>query len=181
MKCMRKSALFEGLRDRIALYHGVIFGGPVLAPHGQEARIRSGMKHMIERAGGDLDFHRSAASLRHRRLEVLAANIANADTPNYKSRDFDFQAALREATGNAGLRLGDTCLALTSVRHIPGRALGPGQERLLYRLPYQPSIDGNTVDMDVERVQFADNALRYQTDLTVISSRIKTMMAALQQ
>jgi len=136
---------------------------------------------MIERAGDDLDFHRHAASLRQRRFEVLAANIANGDTPGYKARDFDFQAVLRDAIGGGAMRLGDTHLALTSERHIPGQAAGPAQERLLYRQPYQPSIDGNTVDMDVERVQFADNALRYQADLTVISSRIKTMMAALQQ
>jgi flagellar basal-body rod protein FlgB len=135
---------------------------------------------MIDRIGEDLGFYQKAISLRQQRQEVLAANIANADTPNYKSRDFDFGAALKDAMGE-GMRLPDTQLALTSARHIPAKAVSPDPAELLYRQPLQPSMDGNTVDMDVERVQFADNTLRYQSDLTVISGRIKTMMAALQQ
>src|SRR3546814_3363008 len=79
------------------------------------------------------------------------------------------------------MRLPDTQLALTSARHIPAKAVAPDPAELLYRQPLQPSMDGNTVDMDVERVQFADNTMRYQTDLTIISSRIKGIMAALQQ
>ncbi|MYN11634.1 flagellar basal body rod protein FlgB [Pusillimonas sp. TS35] len=136
---------------------------------------------MIDRIGEDLNFYKQAISLRQKRQEVLAANIANADTPNYKARDFDFTAALREAMSESGLRLGDTSLSLTSARHLPGRAVSPEPATLLYRQPYQPSLDGNTVDMDAERVQFADNTLRYQSDLTVMSARIKTLMAALQQ
>ena len=136
---------------------------------------------MIDRIGEDLNFYKQAIGLRQHRQEVLAANIANADTPNYKARDFDFASALREATGEGSMRLRDTNLSLTSVRHIPGRAVSPAPADLLYRQPYQPSLDGNTVDMDAERVQFADNTMRYQTDLTVISSRVKTLMAALQQ
>lgn len=135
---------------------------------------------MIDRIGEDLGFYQKAISLRQQRQEVLAANIANADTPNYKSRDFDFGAALKEAMGES-MRLPNTQLALTSARHIPAKAVSPDPAELLYRQPLQPSMDGNTVDMDVERVQFADNTLRYQSDLTVISGRIKTMMAALQQ
>ncbi len=137
---------------------------------------------MIDRIGDDLKFHQQALELRQRRQEVLAANIANADTPNYKARDFDFTSALREAMGGGGsLHLPDTQLALTSARHIPAKAFTPDPAPLLYRQPLQPSMDGNTVDMDVERVQFADNTTRYQSDLTLISARIKTMMAALQQ
>jgi flagellar basal-body rod protein FlgB len=84
--------------------------------------------------------------------------------------------------GSGGsMRLPDTQLALTSARHIPAKAVTPDPAQLLYRQPLQPSMDGNTVDMDVERVQFADNTMRYQSDLTIISARIKTMMAALQQ
>jgi flagellar basal-body rod protein FlgB len=79
------------------------------------------------------------------------------------------------------MRLPDTQLALTSARHIPAKAVTPDPTNLLYRQPLQPSLDGNTVDMNVERVAFADNTLRYQSSLTVISQRIKTMMAALQQ
>lgn len=137
---------------------------------------------MIDRIGDDLGFYQSALALRQERQQVLAANIANADTPNFKARDFDFTSALQEAMGGGGsMRLPDTQLALTSARHIPAKAVTPDPAQLLYRQPLQPSMDGNTVDMDVERVQFADNTMRYQSDLTIISARIKTMMAALQQ
>ena len=136
---------------------------------------------MVDRIGEDLGFYQAALGLRQQRQEVLAANIANADTPNYKSRDFDFTAALENAMGAGSMRLADTQLSLTSTRHIPAKAVTPDPAELLYRQPLQPSMDGNTVDMDVERVQFADNTSRYQTDLTIISSRIKGMMAALQQ
>jgi len=135
---------------------------------------------MTDRIGEDLGFFQAAINLRQQRQEVLASNIANADTPNYKARDFDFNAALREVMGER-MRLADTRLTLTSARHIPARAVSPDPAQLMYRQPLQPSMDGNTVDMDVERVQFADNTLRYQSDLTIISARIKTMMAALAQ
>ncbi|NYT87071.1 flagellar basal body rod protein FlgB [Pollutimonas harenae] len=137
---------------------------------------------MIDRIGDDLGFYQTTLALRQRRQEVLAANIANADTPNYKARDFDFTAALRQAMdGGGSMHLPDTQLALTSVRHIPAKAVTPDPAPLLYRQPLQPSMDGNTVDMDVERVAFADNTANYQTDLTIISARIKGIMAALQQ
>lgn len=135
---------------------------------------------MIDRIGEDFSFYQTAIGLRQQRQEVLAANIANADTPNYKARDMDFSAALQDAVGER-MRLPDTQLALTATRHIPAKAASPDPAQLLYRQPLQPSMDGNTVDMNVERVQFADNTLRYQTSLTVISQRIKSMMAALQQ
>ena len=137
-------------------------------------------KQMIDRVGGDLAFYQTALTLRQQRQEVLAANIANADTPNYKARDMNFSAALNEAVGDR-MRLADTHLSMTSTRHIPAKALTPDDALLMYRQPLQPSLDGNTVDMNVERVQFADNTVRYQTSLAVISQRIKTMMAALQQ
>ncbi len=135
---------------------------------------------MIDRIGQEFGVHQQAIGLRQQRQEVLAANIANADTPNYKARDFDFNAALENAMGER-MRLPDTSLKLTSARHIPAAALTPGPTELLYRQPLQPRLDGNTVDMDVERVQFADNTQRYQADLQLISSRIKAMMAAMQQ
>lgn len=135
---------------------------------------------MIDRLSQDFSFLQTAVNLRQQRQEVLASNIANADTPNYKARDFDFGSALGDAMGQS-MRLPDTPLALTSPRHIPGRAASTDSADLLYRQPQQPSLDGNTVDMNTERVQFADNTLRYQSDLTLISQRIKTMLAAVQQ
>lgn len=136
---------------------------------------------MIDRLDEAFKFHQQALGLRAQRQEILAANIANADTPNYKSRDMDFAATLREAMGNGGMRLPDTALKLTSARHIPAKAESTAQAQLLYRQPSQPSLDGNTVDMDVERVQFADNTVRYQSTAQIVSGRIKSMMTALQQ
>src|SRR5690554_4282128 len=137
---------------------------------------------MFDRIGENFQFNQTALALRQQRQEVLAANIANADTPHYKARDFDFNKALKEAMGGGGsMSLPATELALTATRHIPGKAQGKGTAELLYRQPLQPSLDGNTVDMDVERVQFADNTMHYQSNLNVLSQRIKTLMAALQQ
>jgi Flagellar basal body protein len=72
-------------------------------------------------------------------------------------------------------------LSLTSVRHIPAQNLSSAATDLLYRIPDQPALDGNTVDMDRERTQFADNSLQYQTGLTVLGGQIKGMMSVLQQ
>lgn len=148
------------------------------APFTQKA-----MHAMIDRIGKDLEFYQKALALRQQRQEVLATNIANADTPNYKARDIDFSATLREAIGGGSSvpRLPDTSLTLTASRHIPARAhtTGPAQE--LYRVPLQPSLDGNTVDMNVERTEFAENTAKYQTDLQVLNARIKSLLTAMQQ
>jgi len=135
---------------------------------------------MIDRLGQEFGFYQTALGLRQQRQEVLASNIANADTPRYKARDFDFSSALREALGGPK-GLPSVALTLTSSRHIPAAAASAGQVDWLYRQPLQPSLDGNTVDMNVERVQFADNTVRYQAGLSLISQRMKIMMAALQQ
>lgn len=139
---------------------------------------------MVDRLDEAFRFYQTSIQLRSQRQEVLAANIANADTPGFKARDFDFSAALREATGHTGSqlpRLPDTRLAQTAAGHLPATASSAAPGRLQYRVPTQPSLDGNTVDMDVERVSFADNTARYQASLTLVSSRIKTLLNALQQ
>lgn len=137
---------------------------------------------MVDRLDDAFRFQQQSLSLRAQRQEVLSANIANADTPGYKARDFDFNAALRDAVGASRVpRLPETSLTLTSSGHLPGRATTPLQANLLYRQPMQPSLDGNTVDMDVARTAFADNTMRYQSSLTLLSQRIKSMLAAVQQ
>lgn len=135
---------------------------------------------MIDRLSQDLGFFQQSLDLRAQRQEVLSANIANADTPNYKARDFDFRSALEGAMG-ASMNLPPVSLALTSPRHIP--AQGPSQPAvdLLYRNPYQASLDGNTVDMDGERVRFADNTLHYQSTSTVLTAKIKDMLLAISE
>jgi flagellar basal-body rod protein FlgB len=135
---------------------------------------------MIDKLDAAFRFNQEALGLRARRQDVLAANIANADTPNYKARDFDFGGALRAAV-EAGRGANATTLATTSARHVhAGSTLATGPE-LLFRVPAQSSADGNTVEMDAERVNFADNAVRYEAGLTVIGAKIKSLLAALQQ
>ncbi|MCA1854648.1 flagellar basal body rod protein FlgB [Massilia oculi] len=136
---------------------------------------------MIGKIDQYLSFNEKALSLRAQRQEVLASNIANADTPNYKARDIDFASALQNALGP---KSASGPLATTAARHIgqggaSGDLLSNGTP-LLYRGVVQGSVDGNTVDMDVERNQFADNALRYEAGITMINSQIKGLMAAIQ-
>jgi len=135
---------------------------------------------MIDKLNAALQFHQEALNLRARRQEVLAANIAHADTPNYKARDFDFSSSLTEAM-ERGRYTQSLALHTTSQRHLPGEVTLSTNEDLLYRTPVQSSIDGNTVEMDVERVQFADNTVRQEADLTVLTAQIKTMLSAIQQ
>ncbi len=113
-----------------------------------------------------------ALNLRTARSEVLAANIANDDTPHYKARDFSFAAALKSA-GEARF-----ALTQTSDRHLSGRSsISPA---LQYRVPVQSSIDGNTVELDTELAEFSNNAIGFQADLGFMNSKIQGMRAAIQ-
>lgn len=111
--------------------------------------------------------------LRSRRSSILAANIANADTPHYKARDLDFSQLLASAGQKQNLRLDRT-----HQRHLP-TAQQIQQAEVRYRNPLQPSLDGNTVDMHVEQARFAQNALEYQTSLTMINSKVRGLMFAI--
>lgn len=134
---------------------------------------------MIDQLGAALDFHQQALSLRQQRHKVLASNIANADTPNYKARDMDFASELQKAVSTSGSQ--GLALSRTSERHIAGQGLSSALDQgLKYRVPEQPSLDGNTVDMDRERTAFADNSVRYQAALTILNSRIQGLKSAMQ-
>lgn len=124
-----------------------------------------------------LGIHPQALVLRARRAEVLAANLANSDTPNYKARDLDFRATLMGA--QAQMNDGALPLAATDGAHLQAEDAAPPGAALLYRVPSQPSIDGNTVDSQVEYSQFAQNAIQYQASLTFLNSRIRTLMSAI--
>ncbi|MGE0801873.1 MAG: flagellar basal body rod protein FlgB [Lautropia sp.] len=168
-----------------------------------------------------IDFHGKALQLRAQRQAVLSSNIATADTPGYKARDFDVAAELRQAAGQPGgagagaagggaavpggpgasgsvaaagattLRLATPSLASASAsmlaRSQPGHLGGVGaaagghevSTRAQYVTPEQGTLDGNTVDLNRERAQFADNALRYEATLRFINSRMRTMMTAI--
>ncbi len=117
-----------------------------------------------------------ALSLQARRTEVIAANLANADTPNFKARDLDFRAVLAEA-GAPGSPLP---LAGTSPRHIGTAGAAAGNEApLLYRTPLAPALDGNTVDANLEQSAFAENAVRYQATLTFLSGKFRSLITAI--
>jgi flagellar basal-body rod protein FlgB len=135
---------------------------------------------ILNKLDSALGFHQDALRLRAQRQEIIAANIANADTPNYKARDIDFKAAMQQATqqtANGGL-------ATTSDKHMNGvatttnKSAGPGEP--LFRPVMQGSVDGNTVDMDVERNEFTDNAIRYEASLLMMNGQIKKMLTAIQ-
>ncbi|CCG86941.1 flagellar basal body rod protein FlgB [Erwinia piriflorinigrans] len=135
---------------------------------------------MLDKLDAALRFNTEALNLRAQRQEILASNIANADTPGYQARDIDFASQLSNAMQNGRAQGTGMSLAVTSARHIPAETLQSPSVDLMYRIPAQPALDGNTVDMDRERTEFADNSLKYQTDLTLISSQIKGMMSVLQ-
>ena len=133
---------------------------------------------MTSRIDDALQFHQTALNLRAARQELLASNIANADTPNYKAKDIDFASALQGALSGSTAKLP---LVATSPSHLAGMT---GESIMgapvKYRTALQPSADGNTVDMDVERAQFADNALRYEASVKFVSDKVKDVLAALQ-
>jgi len=117
--------------------------------------------------------HPAAMQLQRRRMELIAANIANADTPGFQARDLDFREALASAQASAAAPL------QTHAAHLgtgAGAASSPQPE---YRVPTQPAADGNTVDVQIEQAQFADAALRYKASLSFLDSRIKSLITAL--
>ena len=122
---------------------------------------------MINRLSQNLDFHAQALVLRSERQRLIASNIANADTPGYVARDFDFGRALRDATSTVG---------------APGgapRPLSSSDLMLRYATASQNSMDRNTVDMDRERASFADNTVKYEATLRFITRGMRTMMDAM--
>ena len=132
---------------------------------------------MINRIDNELGFHQRALSLRAYRQQVLASNIANADTPHYKARDIDFKASLQGAMGSVG---GQLNLARTTSRHLASGDGAPVGAKLLYRTETQSSVDGNTVGMDVERAAFAENAVQYEAGITFINQMLRHIQSALQ-
>jgi flagellar basal-body rod protein FlgB len=126
---------------------------------------------MISRLTDSLDFHAQALVLRAERQRVIAGNIANADTPGYQARDFDFASALRAATGGNAAGEG----IAQGVMRSGGRA----EPVLRYALPSQTNLDSNTVDMDRERAAFADNAVKYESTLRFINASVRTTLDAM--
>jgi len=112
-----------------------------------------------------------ALAMRERRSQVLAANLANADTPGYKARDLDFKSLLKQNMSEA------TTLQHTQAGHFGSQQLL--DSRLMYRNPNQVSLDGNTVEPNVEQAEYAKNAVQYQASLQFTSSHFSGLMMAL--
>ena len=128
-----------------------------------------------------LGVHTAALKLREQRTELLANNLANADTPGFKARDLDFRGAMAAVTAPAS---STAASALTAPAH--GASLGTAQSAagstdafLKYRTPLAPSLDGNTVDVQLEQSAFAENAVRYQATLSFLSARFRSLMTAI--
>lgn len=129
------------------------------------------MDKLIDRA---LGIHPTAMAVGARRLEVLASNISNADTPGYKARDIDFRSALNAliAEDKAGQ------MARTEPGHLTASGSSLNTE-LLYRVPNLPSLDGNTVDSDLEQAAFSEAQVRYQASIDFLDARIQGLRKAL--
>ncbi len=117
--------------------------------------------------------HEKALTLFAQRNRVLASNIANADTPNYKARDIDFKDALNSA------RQDTISLERTSDLHKQAWGTTRDGASMMYRIPTQSTLDGNTVEMDVEQAAFAENALKYRASLAFLDGKIRTLKYAL--
>jgi flagellar basal-body rod protein FlgB len=120
------------------------------------------------------DLNQNALQLRNKRLELISQNIANAATPNYRARDLDFSAAMRNADGQINMRA-------TQVDHMTGSATGGSipEHAMLYRVPLNPSLDNNTVEIGVEQAKFGRAAAEYQASLQFLENRISGLRKAL--
>ena len=118
-----------------------------------------------------LGFHASALQLRSRRNEMLASNIANAATPNFKARDLDFDTELKRINKIGNIQTTDNSHFASIQKRI-------GKDSV-FRLPIHPSLDGNTVEMAVEQMQFSENVMRYQTTLSFLNNKIAGLRSAI--
>jgi flagellar basal-body rod protein FlgB len=177
------------LRKRQRITHLAVIGRLAAAWHTPCSCTPSGISHedgMALNLDSYLGVHAQALTLEAKRTELLASNMANADTPNYKARDIDFKAAMAAAGGgnNSFSTSGGTlAVASTHAAHLPAAgvdsaAAGLGAN-LKYRVPMAPSLDGNTVDTQLEQAAFAENSVRYQATLTFLNARLKELMTAI--
>jgi flagellar basal-body rod protein FlgB len=131
---------------------------------------------MLTRLTDTLDFHGQALALRSERQRLLASNIANADTPGYVARDMNFARALQQATGSTPAA---RVLTTSQPGHIASGAAGSAGSALEFASASQTNLDRNTVDMDRERANFADNSVRYEATLRFINSQVRTLTSAI--
>ncbi|QKE63037.1 flagellar basal body rod protein FlgB [Aquipseudomonas campi] len=124
-----------------------------------------------------LGIHEKALGFRAQRAEVLANNIANGDTPNYRARDLDFAAVLAEQNDKTSRK--QVGLSRTDSQHISAAGIELADPALRFRTPFHPSIDQNTVDMQQEQASYAENAVQFQASFTLLNSKFKGLVGAL--
>lgn len=122
-----------------------------------------------------LGIHEQALQVRGQRAEVLANNLANVDTPNYKARDIDFRSVLAD---NISATEGKLKMAQTHQQHQFSEGFD-GSDEFQYRTPNQPSIDGNTVEEHIEHAEYMRNSLQFQASFTFLNSKFKGLMSAI--
>jgi len=142
---------------------------------------------MLNRITDSINFQSEALRLRSERQRLIASNIANADTPGYQAKDFNFSAALKDATGarsaaDAGLNLPRLALQTASPGHLAlnGQPAGSREQpELGYATASMTNLDNNSVDMDRERANFVDNTVRFEATLRFINGSVKTLNTAI--
>lgn len=142
---------------------------------------------MLDQLTNSIDFQAQALRLRSERQRLIASNIANADTPGYQARDFDFATALRQATGTStsgstGQTAGHLAPTATQAGHMNlqgQQATSQSNLELQYATPAQSSLDQNSVDMDRERASFAQNTVQYEATLRFINGSLKALNTAI--
>lgn len=126
---------------------------------------------MINTIKQQFEVHSKALGIRNQRNEILASNIANAATPNYKARDIDFEVELARSLSVGPITTSNSAHFAVGSKNLPGK--------VQYREPLQPSMDGNTVELAVEQMEFAENSIRYQTSLNFINGKLAGLMGAI--
>ena len=126
---------------------------------------------MINTFKQQLEVFSKALGIRNRRNEILASNIANAATPNYKARDVDFEVELARSLNTGPIKTSNKNHFSVASKNLPGK--------VQYRKPLQPSMDGNTVELAIEQMEFAENSVRYQTTLNFINGKLSGLMSAI--
>lgn len=124
-----------------------------------------------------LGIHEQALGFRAQRAEVLANNIANADTPHYKARDLDFSSVL--ASQAERLADGGNALQRTHAQHINAEGMELADPALRFRNPHHAAIDQNSVDLQVEQSNYAENAVQFQASFTLLNNKFKGLITAL--
>ncbi len=126
---------------------------------------------MLTNIKQQFELYSNALGLRNKKNEILASNIANAATPNYKARDVDFEVELARSLSVGPLNTTSNGHMALASKNLPGK--------VQYREPLQPSMDGNTVELQVEQMEFAENSIRYQTTLNFINSKLSGLIGAI--